>query len=183
MQKSVKVFARRFGIGPWFFIGPGSGKKWYSPENSPQGAWDNIAEQMLLLLEFQESGQPVFRATTPLSKVFSRAKGDEKFFIYFCRNTSIIHFDNLSTSSSVREVGGGSRLTPTVHPCPVQLGRLWVASAVQEPNEPQKHAQLAHGGGARVQDHDPGPRPRSQSVSSVHHPKVRREQHALDEAG
>ena len=22
---------------------------------------------------------------------------------------------------------GGSRLTPTVHPCPVQLGRLWVA--------------------------------------------------------
>ena len=22
---------------------------------------------------------------------------------------------------------GGSRLTPTVHPCPVQLARLWVA--------------------------------------------------------
>ena len=32
---------------------------------------------------------------------------------------------------------GGSRLTPTVHPCPVQLGRLWVAYVVQEPNEPQ----------------------------------------------
>ena len=38
---------------------------------------------------------------------------------------------------------GGSRLTPTVYPCPVQLERLWVAYVVQEPNEPQQHAQLA----------------------------------------
>ena len=44
----VKVLARRFGIGQWSFIGPGSEKKWYSAENSPQGAWDTIAEQMLL---------------------------------------------------------------------------------------------------------------------------------------
>ena len=28
------------------------------PENSPQGAWDNIAEEMLL--EFAESGHPTF---------------------------------------------------------------------------------------------------------------------------
>ena len=60
----VKVLARRFGIGQWSFIGPGSEKKWFSSENSPQGAWDNIAEQMLL--EFAESGHPTFRATTPL---------------------------------------------------------------------------------------------------------------------
>ena len=50
---------------------------------------------------------------------------------------------------------GGLRLTPTVHPCPVQLGSLWVAYVVYEPNTPQEHAQLAHGSGARVQDHDP----------------------------
>ena len=50
---------------------------------------------------------------------------------------------------------GGSRLTPTVHPCPVQLGRLWVAYVLYEPNVPQEHAQPAHGSGARVQDHDP----------------------------
>ena len=56
----VKTFARSF-------IGPGSEKKWYSSENRPQGAWDNIAEQMLL--EFAESGHPIFRATTPLSRV------------------------------------------------------------------------------------------------------------------
>ena len=62
----AKTFAGRFGIGKWSFIGPGSEKKWYSSENSPQGAWDNIAEEMLL--EFAESGRPIFRATTPLSR-------------------------------------------------------------------------------------------------------------------
>ena len=36
--ETVKVLARRFGIGQWSFIGPGSEKKWYSSENSPQGA-------------------------------------------------------------------------------------------------------------------------------------------------
>ena len=34
----VKVFAKKFGIGQWSFIGPGSEKKWYSmEENSRQG--------------------------------------------------------------------------------------------------------------------------------------------------
>ena len=74
--ESVKVFARRFGIGQWSFNGPGSEKKWYSSENSPQGAWDNIAEQMLL--EFAESGHPTFRATTPLSSCILKSKGRGK---------------------------------------------------------------------------------------------------------
>ena len=56
--ESVKVFARRFGIGQWSFIGPGFERKWYSSENNPQGAWDHIAEQMLL--EFAESRHPTF---------------------------------------------------------------------------------------------------------------------------
>ena len=64
--EAVKVLARRFGIGQWSFIGPGSEKKWYFSENSPQGDWDNIAEKMLLACA--ESGHPVFRATTPLSR-------------------------------------------------------------------------------------------------------------------
>ena len=34
----VKVLARRFGVGQWSFIGPGSEKKWCPSENSPQGA-------------------------------------------------------------------------------------------------------------------------------------------------
>ena len=68
----VKVLARRFGVGQWSLIGKGSEKKWCSAENSPQGAWDNIAEEMLL--EFAESGHPTFRATT---RVSSRAKDVE----------------------------------------------------------------------------------------------------------
>ena len=71
--ETVKVLARRFGIGQWSFIGPGSEKKWYSSENSPQGAWDDIATQMLL--EFAESGHPTFRATTPLSRGILKSKG------------------------------------------------------------------------------------------------------------
>ena len=72
----VKVFARRFGVGQWPFVGPGSEKKWYSFENSPQGAWYNIAEEMLL--EFAESGHPIFRATTPLSRGQLKSKGRGK---------------------------------------------------------------------------------------------------------
>ena len=66
-SKVVSIFAKKFGIGQWSFIGPGSEKKWYSmEENSPQGIWDHIADKMLL--EFAESGCPFFRATTPLSR-------------------------------------------------------------------------------------------------------------------
>ena len=86
--ESVKIFARRFGIGQWSFIGPGSEKKWYSSENSPQGAWDNIAEQMLL--EFAESGHPIFRATTPLSRGSLKSKGRGKLSIHFAADQDTI---------------------------------------------------------------------------------------------
>ena len=79
--ESVKVLARRYGIGQWSFIGPGSEKKWYPSENSPQRAWDHIAEDMLL--EFAESGHPIFRATTPLSRGQLKSKGRGKLSIHF----------------------------------------------------------------------------------------------------
>ena len=77
----MKTFARRFGIGQWSFIGPGSEKKWYPSENSPQGEWDRIAEDMLL--KFAESGHPIFRATTPLSRGKLKSKGKGKVSIHF----------------------------------------------------------------------------------------------------
>ena len=86
--ESVKVLARRFGIGQWSFIGPGSEKKWYSSENSPQGAWDNIAEQMML--EFAESGHPIFRATTPLSRGALKSKGRGKLSLHFAADQDTI---------------------------------------------------------------------------------------------
>ena len=84
----VKTFAGRFGIGQWSLIGPGFEKKWYSSENSPQGAWDNFAEQMLL--EFAESGHPIFRATTPLSRGILKSKGRGKMSIHFAADGDTI---------------------------------------------------------------------------------------------
>ena len=84
----VKVLAKKFGIGQWSFIGPGSEKKWYSAENSPQGGWDNIAEQMLL--EFAESGHPIFRATTPLSRGQLKSKGRGKLSIQFTADVDTV---------------------------------------------------------------------------------------------
>ena len=56
-------------------------KKWYPSENSPQGEWDRIAEDMLL--EFAKSGHPIFRATTPLSRGKLKSKGKGKVSIHF----------------------------------------------------------------------------------------------------
>ena len=77
----VKVLARKFDVGQWSFIGPGSEKKCYSAENSPQRAWDHIADEMLL--EFAESGHPTFRATTPLSRGILKSKVHGKLSIHF----------------------------------------------------------------------------------------------------
>ena len=46
-----------------------------------QGAWDHIADEMLL--EFAESGHPTFRATTPLSRVILKSKAQGKLSIHF----------------------------------------------------------------------------------------------------
>ena len=88
MPESSKVLARGFGKGQWSFVGPGSEKKWFSSENSPQGAWDNIAEKMLL--EFAESGHPTFRATTPLSRSILKSKGRGKLSIHFAADGDTI---------------------------------------------------------------------------------------------
>ena len=84
----MKTFVGRFGIGQWSFIGPGSEKKWYPSENSPQGAWGHIAVQMLL--EFAESGHPTFRATTPLSRGILKSKGHGKLSIHFAADVDTV---------------------------------------------------------------------------------------------
>ena len=81
LSNLVSLHAKRCGQEQWSFIGHGSEKKWYSfSEDSPQGVWDNVAEKMML--EFAESGHPVFRATSPLSRGELRAKVGEN-----CRYT------------------------------------------------------------------------------------------------
>ena len=81
--KVVSILARKFGVGQWSFIGPGSEKKWYSmEENSPQGIWDHIAEKMLL--KFAESG------TTPFSRGKLKRKGHKKLSIHFAADQETI---------------------------------------------------------------------------------------------
>ena len=78
----VPLFARRFGAGQWSFLGLGPEKKWYSiSEDSPQGEWDKIAE--LMMLKFGESGHPVFRATSPLSRGQLKSKGGGNLSIHY----------------------------------------------------------------------------------------------------
>ena len=78
----VSLFAKRFPAGRWSFLGPGSEKKWYSTcIDRPRGEWDRVAEW---LIEFGESGHPVFRATSPLSRGTLKSKGGGKLSIHFC---------------------------------------------------------------------------------------------------
>ena len=105
----VSILAKKFGIGQWSFFGPGSEKKWYSmEENSPQGIWDHIAEKMLV--EVAESGYPIFRATTPLSRGQLRSKGHGKLSIHFATQATndcfriIVSANQLSLYEAVAEM-------------------------------------------------------------------------------
>ena len=85
----VSLFAKRFGAGQWSFFGPRSEKKWCSIcEDSPQGEWDKMAEKMLVTLA--ESGNPVFRATSPLSRGVLKSKGGGKLSIHYCADQETI---------------------------------------------------------------------------------------------
>ena len=84
----VKIIARNFVIGQLSFIGPCSEKKWYPAENSPQGAWDHMGDEMLL--ELAESGHPIFRATTPLSRGILKSKGHKKLSTHFTADNPTI---------------------------------------------------------------------------------------------
>ena len=70
----VSLFPKRFPAGHWSFLGPGSEKKWYSTYiDRPGGEWDRVAE--LMMINFRESGHPVLRATSPLSRGTLKSKG------------------------------------------------------------------------------------------------------------
>ena len=85
----VSLFAKRFAAGQWSFLEPGSEKKWYSvSEDSPQGDWDKMAEKMMVTLA--ESGHPVFRSTSPLSRGVLKSKGGGKLSIHYCADPGTI---------------------------------------------------------------------------------------------
>ena len=70
------------GAGQWSFLGPGSEKKWCSiSEDSSQGEWDKIGEKVMVTLA--ESGHPVLRATSPLSRGQLKSKGGGQLSIHY----------------------------------------------------------------------------------------------------
>ena len=79
----VTLFAKRFPAERWSFLGPGSETKWFSTYiDESRGEWYRVAE--LLMIKFNESGHPVFRATSPLSRGTLKSKGGGKLSIRFC---------------------------------------------------------------------------------------------------
>ena len=86
-------------------------KKWYSiSEDSPQGICDRIAERMLV--EFAESGCPIFRATTPLSRGQLKSKRHGKLSIHYAADLEtvetifriIVSANQLSLHGAVAEI-------------------------------------------------------------------------------
>ena len=123
----VSIFARRFSPGKWSFFGPGSEKKWYSThEYKPQGEWDRIAEQMMI--NFADSGHPVFRATSPLSQGTLKSKNGGKLSIHFCAEEETIE-TVLRTIISVNQLsiyGAVSDLCEEYSTCQTSTGRpVW----------------------------------------------------------
>ena len=107
----VSLYARKFGTGQWSFIGPGSEKKvvlhqgGQSTRNLGQNSGEDVGE-------FAESGCPIFRATTPLSRGQLRSKEHEKLSIHFVADQEtietifriIVSANQLSLNGAVAEM-------------------------------------------------------------------------------
>ena len=121
----VSMYAKRFSPGKWSFLGPGSEKKkWYSThEYKPQGEWDRVAEQMMM--EFSESGHPVFRVTSPLSRGMLESKGGGKLSTHFCADQGTIEtvFRTIISVNQLSIYGAVSDLCEEYKSCHVRTGR------------------------------------------------------------
>ena len=120
----VSLCAKRFGAGQWSFFGPGSEKNWYSvSEDSPQGEWDGIAEHMMLTVA--ESGHPVFRSTSPLSRGVLKSKGGGKLSIHYCVDPGTIEtvFRTITSVNQLSVHGAVAEMCEECDFCHVRTGR------------------------------------------------------------
>ena len=124
----VSIHAKIFSPGRWSFFGPGSEKKWSSiSEDKPRGEWDRVAE--LMMLKFGESGHPVFRSTSPLSRGVLKAKGGGQMSIHFCADEGTIEtvFRTIISVNQLSIYGAVSDLCEECKTCHVRTGRPVVA--------------------------------------------------------
>ena len=124
----VSVFVKRFPAGGWSFLGPGSEKKCYSTNKErPGGKWDRVAE--LTMITVGESGHPVFRATSPLSRGTLKSKGGGTWSVHFCADGDTIE-TAFRTHISVNQLsiyGAVSDLCEEYGSFQTRTGRLVVA--------------------------------------------------------
>ena len=85
--ESVKVFARRFGIWQWSFIGPVLRKVVFFREQSTRNLRQHCGANVA---GFAESGHPISRATTPLSRCALKSKRRGKLSIHFAADQDTI---------------------------------------------------------------------------------------------
>ena len=79
---NVATYAKWFPLGCWSFLGPGCEKKWSGTHDSkPKGEWNRVAENMMI--NFAETGHPIFQATSPLGRGELKSKGGGKKTIYY----------------------------------------------------------------------------------------------------
>ena len=139
MLNLVSLFARRFTWqtpisylctrenlekGQWSFIGPGSEKMWYCiSEDSPQGEWDKNAEKMMVTLA--ESGHPVFRATSQLSRGVLESKGGGKLSIHYCADFATIEtvFRTIISVNQLSLYGAVAEMCEEYESCHDRTGR------------------------------------------------------------
>ena len=124
----VTLFAKRFPAERWSFLGRGSEVKWYSTYiDRPRGEWDRVAE--LMMIKFGESGHPVFRATSPLSRGTLKSKGDGKLSIHFCADGGTIEtvFRIIVSFNQLSIYGAVSDLCEEYKACHVKTEKLVLA--------------------------------------------------------
>ena len=128
----VSLFAQRFPTRRWSFLGPGSETKWYSTDKErPGGKWYRVAE--LMMIKFGESGHPVFRATSPLSRGTLKSKGGGQISIHFCADGDTIEtvFRTIISVSQLSIFGAVSDVCEEYSTCQNKYWETRIGRAIQ----------------------------------------------------
>ena len=124
-SKLMSFFAKRFSAGRWSFLGPGSETKWYATNSErPGGERDKVAALMMIIVG--ESGHPVFRATSSLSRRTLKSKGGGKLSFHFCADGDTIEtvFRTIISVNQISIYGAVSDLCEEYRSCQTRTGRL-----------------------------------------------------------
>ena len=121
----VSLIAERFPAGRCSFLGPKSETKWYSTgKERPGGKWDRVAE-LMMMIKFGESGHPVFRATSPLSRGTLKSKGGGKLSIHFFADGKTFEtvFRTIISENQLSIYGAVSDVCDEYKACQARAGR------------------------------------------------------------